>query len=127
MLAAKTLDIGKRLLLVSGNEAQRTAISKALWSDDPVSFLAHDHAGSEQEKDQPILIAEKFTTANGATFVILADGEWQDEALDYERAFYLFTAAQIEFARSAWRDLDARDGVTPRYWKQEGGRWVQGP
>ena len=79
MLAAKTLDIGKRLLLVSGNEAQRTAISKALWSDDPVSFLAHDHAGSEQEKDQPILIAEKFTTANGATFVILADGEWQDE------------------------------------------------
>lgn len=127
MLAGKSLEAGKRVLLVSQDEARRAALGKALWSDVPVSFLAHDFAGSESEADQPILISEQCDPANGASYIILSDGQWRDPALTFERAFFLFTAEQIDNARSAWRELAAKDDVTPRYWKQDGGRWVEGP
>ncbi len=127
MLAGKSLEAGKRVLLVSQDEARCAALGNALWSDDPASFLAHDFAGSERQADQPILISEQCDAANGASYIILSDGQWRDAALAFERAFFLFTAEQIDNARNAWRDLAAKDDVTPRYWKQDGGRWVEGP
>ncbi|MEO9600394.1 DNA polymerase III subunit chi [Parasphingorhabdus sp.] len=127
MLASKSLDVGKRVFLVSRDEARCAALSKSLWSDDPASFLAHDFAGSERQADQPILISDQCEAANGAPYIILSDGQWREEALTFERAFFLFAADQIDHARTVWRDLAANEVVTPRYWKQDGGRWVEGP
>ncbi|ASK88103.1 DNA polymerase III subunit chi [Sphingorhabdus sp. SMR4y] len=127
MLASKSLDVGKRLLLLAPDEDRCATLSDALWSADPVSFLAHDLAGSEQEADQPILISDRCEAANGASYIVLSDGLWRDGALDFERAFFLFTPDQIDHARTVWRDMTARADVTPRYWKQDGGRWVEGP
>jgi len=127
MLASKSLDVGKRLLLLSPDEARCAALSAALWSAEPASFLAHDFAGSERQADQPILISDHCAPANGATYIILADGQWREEALNFERAFFLFTTEQIDQARTVWRQLTASELVTPRYWKQDGGRWVEGP
>jgi DNA polymerase-3 subunit chi len=84
-------------------------------------------SGSEQQAEQPILISDQCEPANGAPYIILSDGLWRDEALAFERAFFLFTAEQIDHARTVGRDLKAKDEVTPRYWKQDGGRWVEGP
>ncbi|AMO71304.1 DNA polymerase III subunit chi [Sphingorhabdus sp. M41] len=127
MLASKSLDVGKRLLLLSQDEGRRSALSDALWSTDPASFLAHDLAGSEGQAEQPILISDQCEALNGAQYIILSDGSWREEALNFERAFFLFTADQIDHARTVWRDLANREAVTPRYWKQDGGRWVEGP
>jgi DNA polymerase-3 subunit chi len=127
MLASKSLDVGKRLLLLSQDEGRRAALGDALWSTEPASFLAHDLAGSERQAEQPILISDQCEAANGAPYIILSDGLWREEALSFERAFFLFTADQIDHARAVWRDLKAREEVTPRYWKQDGGRWVEGP
>ena len=127
MLASKSLDVGKRLLLLAPDEAHCAALSDALWSAEPASFLAHDFAGSERQADQPILISDQCEPANGASYIILSDGQWRDEALGFERAFLLFSAEQIDGARTVWRQLTAREDVTPRYWKQDGGRWVEGP
>ena len=127
MLASKSLDAGKKLLLLAQGETLCATLSKSLWSHDPASFLAHDFAGSERQADQPILIAEQCDPVNGASYIILSDGQWRNEALDFERVFFLFTADQIDQARTAWRDLAARENVTPHYWKQDGGRWVKGP
>ncbi|WP_373492419.1 DNA polymerase III subunit chi [Parasphingorhabdus sp.] len=127
MLASKSLDAGKRVLLLSPDEVHCAALSAALWSAEPASFLAHDFAGSERQTDQPILISDDCAPANGATYILLADGQWRDEALGFERAFLLFTADQIDHARAVWRQLTANEDVTPRYWKQDGGRWVEGP
>ncbi|WP_108809698.1 DNA polymerase III subunit chi [Sphingorhabdus sp. Alg231-15] len=127
VLAQKTLDGGQKMLLVSSFVGQLEKLSKALWQAGPASFLAHGLAGSERDDAQPILISGECIAANGAQYVALTDGEWRDEALGFDRAFYLFTAEQIDNARSAWRALSARDDVTPRYWKQDGGRWVEGP
>ena len=127
MLAGKVSDVGKRLLLLVPDEAACAALSDALWSAQPASFLAHDIAGSEREADQPILFSDQCEPANGASYIILSDGQWRDEALSFERAFFLFTADQIDHARTIWRQLSANEVVTPRYWKQDGGRWVEGP
>ena len=127
MLAGKVLDVGKRLLLLAQDEAGRVALGDALWSAEPASFLAHDFGGSERQTEQPILISDQCEPANGASYIILSDGQWRDEALNFERAFFLFTAEQIDHARTIWRQLSANEVVTPRYWKQDGGRWVEGP
>jgi len=127
MLASKSLEVGKRLLLVAEDEARRTALSDCLWSAEPASFLAHDFGGSGRDSDQPVLISEQCEPANGASYIILSDGLWRDEALAFERAFFLFSAEQIDHARSVWRQLSADEAVTPRYWKQDGGRWMEGP
>lgn len=127
ILAGKCLDSNARLLLVSEDENRRNSLSKALWTQNASSFLAHDFCGSKHEELQPILISNKCHAPNAAKFIILADGQWRAEALDFERAFYLFTGDEIGEARTAWRDLSAQADVTPRYWKQDAGRWVQGP
>lgn len=127
MLAEKALDLGKRILLLVEDEARAATLSNVLWSASSASFLAHDVAGSELQAGQPILISDSCEPANGASYIILADGQWRDEALAFERAFFLFSAEQIDHARTVWRQLAASEDVTPRYWKQDGGRWVEGP
>ena len=57
--------------------------------------------------------------------ILIADGEWRDAALAYDRAFYLFDAATLDGARLAWKLLAGRDGVERRYWAQNEGRWTQ--
>jgi DNA polymerase-3 subunit chi len=68
--------------------------------------------------------------ANGARFLALADGLWRDAAEgaeDFERVFLLFPPDRIDGARDCWRMLGQREGVDRRYWRQEGGKWREGP
>ena len=118
---------GGRALVVSADEDQRRSLDRLLWTYAADSFLPHGLAGGEGEADQPLLIAAATApVANGARFVILADGRWRDEALGFERAFHFFDDEAVAEARAAWRALAARDGVERRYWRQdEDGRWEQ--
>ncbi|WP_164116962.1 DNA polymerase III subunit chi [Sphingorhabdus sp. Alg239-R122] len=127
LLAQKTLDSGKRLLVVSAHEEQLAAISTALWSASPDSFLAHDFAGSPKQTEQPILLNDTPQNGNKASFIALADGEWRDEATGFERAFYLFGRDELDAARATWRRLGEDESITRKFWKQDGGRWVEGP
>lgn len=126
-IAERVLGLGGRLLVVAGDDAQRARISDGLWAGSPDSFLAHGHAGEALASVQPILLAPACDAANGARHVALADGLWREEALGFDRAFYFFDAQTIEGARASWRTLAKRDGVSPRFWRQEGRKWVQGP
>ncbi len=125
-LARNTLMIGERMLVVSSDEAQLARIGTALWEAKD-SFLANGPAGGAHDARQPILLASDTSAANGARFVALADGEWRDAGLEFDRAFLLFGEATLDGARAAWRALGERDGVERRFWKQDGGRWVEGP
>jgi DNA polymerase-3 subunit chi len=127
VLAQRVLDGGGRLLVVSGEGDQQDRLSTALWSAKPDSFLAHAKAGEGEDALQPILLSGAVDATNGARFVALADGEWRDEALGFERIFYLFPPSHTDNARTAWRVLANRGDVERRYWKQDGGKWVQGP
>ena len=125
-IARRVLDEGGRLLVVSADRGQLERISRGLWDAGPETYLAHDHADAALPQAQPILLAGDCTAANGARLIVLADGQWRDEALGFERAFYFFDEASIEGARASWRALGKADGVTPRFWKQDGGKWRQG-
>jgi len=126
-IAGKILAGGGRLLIVSADRPQLDRISRGLWEAGPETYLAHDHADAPMPDAQPILLAADCAAANGARHVALADGLWREEALDFERAFYFFDDATIDGARASWRALSKADGVTPRFWKQDGGKWRQGP
>lgn len=126
-IAAKVLAMGGRLLVVAAQPEQRESISEGLWATDPVSFLAHAEAGSGKDCVQPILLSATCNPINGARLVALADGEWRDEALSFDRVFYFFDHLTIDNARQSWRALRDQQDVEPRFWKQEGGRWMQGP
>ena len=126
-IAQRVLDGGWRLLVVSSDTVQLDAISAALWTSKADSFLAHTKAGEGDDAIQPILLSGEAVAANDAKFIALADGEWRDAALAFDRAFYLFPPSHTDNARTAWRALGEREDVERRYWKQDGGRWVQGP
>jgi DNA polymerase III subunit chi len=126
-LVQRVLDGAGRLLVVSGDTAQLEAISSALWNWKADSFLAHAKTGEGDDAVQPILLSGEPIAANNAKFIALADGEWRDAALEYDRAFYLFPPSHTDNARAAWRSLGEREGIERRYWKQDGGKWVQGP
>ncbi|RED15634.1 DNA polymerase III subunit chi [Parasphingopyxis lamellibrachiae] len=126
-LAAKTLESGERLLIVASDAKLRALLDEALWTYDPASFLPHGQSGDETGADQPALLSAETDSANAAKFIMLADGEWRDAALNFDRAFYLFDADRLDEARNAWRSLAVMDAVEPRYWKQDNGRWRQGP
>jgi len=129
-IAARILGNGDRLLVVAASAMQRQAIDEALWTLQPASFLPHGNAGSPDEAIEPILLSGTLdgTPPNGAALVALADGEWRDEALGFDRAFLLFDNSRIDDARATWRALAARDDVDNRFWKQDdNGRWTEGP
>ena len=126
-IARNTLGAGERLLVISADEAQLARISTGLWGRLPASFLAHGQAGGEHDARQPILLSGETSAANGARFAAIADGRWRDADPAFERTFYFFDDATLQDARDCWRMMGGRDGVERRFWKQQGGKWVEGP
>ncbi len=126
LIARASLSAGERLLIVSGDDAQRGRISEALWTRLPDSFLAHGQAGGAHDARQPILIAGDIVPANDARFLALADGLWR-EAEGFARIFLMFDEVTLAGARACWRMLGKRDAVERKFWKQAGGKWVEGP
>jgi DNA polymerase III subunit chi len=124
-LAEKLLGQEGRLLIVAADAAYLTRLDRMLWDQGATSFLPHGLAGGTDDSRQPILLSTSPDAPNLARNMLIADGEWRDAALNYDRAFYLFDNATLEGARLAWKLLAGREGVDRRYWAQEGGKWAQ--
>ncbi len=127
LIARNSLKAGERLLVVSGTDGQLEKISELLWGKWPDSFLANGRAGEAHDERQPILLSDNVRPSNGARYLAIADGVWRDGEPAFERTFYLFDDASLQPARDCWRMLGQRDGVERRFWKQDGGKWVEGP
>jgi DNA polymerase-3 subunit chi len=124
-LAEKVLGTDGRLLVVASDEAYLARLDRMLWDQGPDSFLPHGLAGGADDARQPILLSTSPDAPNLARNMLIADGEWRDAALTYDRSFYLFDDATLEGARLAWKLLAGREGVERRYWAQIGGKWKQ--
>jgi len=132
LIARNSLKAGERLLVVSGADGQLGRISEGLWGKSADSFLAHDRVGGGHDARQPILLSDGIAPANGARYLAIADGLWRAEILEgdepaFERTFYLFDDATLQGARECWRMLGKREGIERRFWKQDGGKWGEGP
>ena len=124
-IAAKLLGDGQRLLIVAGDEALLARLDRQLWDQGAASFLPHGLAGGQDDTAQPILLSTGTDAPNLARNLLIADGEWREAALAYDRAFYLFDEATLEGARLAWKLLAGREGVERNYWALEDGRWTK--
>jgi DNA polymerase-3 subunit chi len=124
-IAEKLLGQDGRLLVVAEDEGALARLDRVLWDQASTGFLPHALAGGTDDARQPILLSTSPDAPNLARNMLIADGQWRDAALAYERAFYLFDAATLEGARLAWKLLAGREGVERRYWAQEAGKWVK--
>ena len=127
LIARNTLKAGERLLVVSDDADQLGRISNGLWGRIADSFLAHGFAGSEHDARQPILLSGEMAPGNAARFVAIADGLWRDVEPPFERTFYIFGDDTLQGARECWVMLGKRGGIDRRFWKQQGGKWIEGP
>ena len=123
-IAEKLLADDSRLLIVAQEEGLLARLDRMLWDQGKASFLPHGLAGSTEDVRQPILLSTSPDAPNRARNMLIADGEWRDAALAYDRAFYLFDGNTLDGARLAWKLLAGREGVERRYWAQESGKWV---
>lgn len=124
LIAQRTLQAGARLLVVSESPDQRSAIARALWQAGPEAFLANGEAGAPGAERQPILLSGGLDAPNGASHVVLADGQMRT-ATAFERVFLLFTPEGADAARQAWSALGTTADVERAYYAQENRRWVK--
>ena len=123
-IAEKILAQDGRLLVVAEDEGALGKLDRLLWDQGSTSFLPHGLAGGAEDARQPILLSTGPDAPNLARNILIADGNWRDAALTFDRAFYLFDDTTLEGARLAWKLLSGRDGVERRYWALESGKWV---
>jgi DNA polymerase-3 subunit chi len=124
-IAEKLVATGQRLIVIAADEVFLARLDRMLWDQGPTSFLPHGVSGGADDARQPILLSTSPDAPNLARNMLIADGEWRDSALSYDRAFFLFDNATLEGARLSWKLLVGREGVDRRYWAREGGKWVQ--
>ena len=125
-LAEKLLARDSRLLIVTEDETLLARLDRMLWDQGSASFLPHGLAGGTDDARQPILLSTSPDAPNLARNMLIADGQWREAALSYDRAFYLFDKDALEGARLAWKLLAGREGVDRHFWAQDDdGRWVE--
>ena len=124
-IAGKLLDDRQRLLIVAADEGLLTRLDRQLWDQGAASFLPHALSDGQDDTAQPILLSTGTDAPNRARNILIADGEWREAALAYDRAFYLFDEATLEGARLAWKLLAGRDGLERNFWALEDGKWIR--
>jgi DNA polymerase-3 subunit chi len=124
-LAARVVDGDGRLLIVAEDEGFLGRLDRVLWDQGSSSFLPHGLAGSADDARQPILLSTSADAPNQARNMLIADGNWREAALSYDRSFYLFDESTLESARLAWKLLAGREEVERHYWAREGGKWAK--
>ena len=124
-LAERLLAEDQRLLIVASDEGMLARLDRQLWDQGSTSFLPHGVSGGGDDTEQPILLSTTPDAPNRARNMLIADGEWRDAALSFDRAFYLFDEGTLQGARLAWKLLVGREGIERYYHAQEDGRWQE--
>ena len=127
LLAGKVREAEERLLVVADDLTLLEQVSQTLWEARPEAFLANAIAGDEHDAAQPILLSNEVDPANGASFLLIADGQWREPGESFKRVLFLFDQDTIVGARQTWKALQDREGMECKFWKQQAGRWVEGP
>ena len=124
-IAERIVSGGGRLIVIADDESYLTKLDRMLWDQGPTRFLPHGLAGGPDDARQPVLLTSSPDAPNLARNALIADGNWRDWVLSYDRSFFLFDTSTLDRAREAWKSLASKDGVERRYWAQEAGKWVQ--
>ena len=125
-LLEKTLQAGKRAVVLAASGERVEALAAHLWTYDPASWLPHGTAQDGSAEEQPIWLADRDENPNGAAFLFLTDGADSAQVAAFERCFDLFDGndpAAVAGARERWQARRADDHAVT-YWQQtDKGGW----
>ncbi len=125
-LLEKTLEAGKRALVVAGSEDRVESLIGLLWTYHQDSWLPHGSAKDGEPEEQPIWLATNDDNVNDAQFLFLTDGAASERVADFERCFELFDGNDsnaVSDARQRWTAYKEA-GHELTYWQQnERGGW----
>jgi DNA polymerase-3 subunit chi len=126
-LLEKTLEAGKRALILAGSDEHVEFLNVQLWTYEPDSWLPHGSKRDGNPENQPVWISTSGEkNPNNAHFLFLTDGASSEHLNEFERCFEVFDGRDIisvEAARIRWKAyLNAGHKLT--YWHQnEMGSW----
>lgn len=127
-LLARTLERGKRAVVMTGSEERAEALDTLLWTYDPASFLPHGTARDGEAADQPVWLTVEEENPNAADYLFLTDGAHADSLDGFERCVILFDGGDeraVGDARARWKALKDQ-GHELTYWQQnDAGRWEE--
>lgn len=127
-LLERTLQAGKRAVVIVGSVERAENLASTLWSAVPESFMPHGTAKDGFAERQPIWLTDKDENPNGAQFLFLADRAGSERVADYERCFELFDGRDegaVAQARERWKVYRAA-GHGVKYWQQDDrGAWQE--
>ncbi len=119
-LLEKTLEAGKRAVVMVGSEERVEALVNVLWTYEQGSWLPHGSAKDGNAAGQPVWLTAADENPNGASYLFLVDGAQSDRMAECERCFELFDgndADAVAAARRHWKAYaDAGHDLT--YWQQ---------
>lgn len=125
-LMEKTLQSGKRAVMLLASESMLKTMSDALWSNDPASFLPHGSARDGQASEQPIYLTLVDENPSGADILCVLDGSTPASLSTYSKVLDVFDGgneAEVARARERWTTYKAA-GYALQYIKQQpGGGW----
>jgi len=121
---------GLRAVVVAGSPERVAALDGALWTYDDRSFLPHGAApaaGADPfAADHPVWITTRVENPNGATVLVLVDGQTVEAAGDWALVCEMFDGNDPDAtaaARERWKSLKA-SGHTLAYWRHsDAGAW----
>lgn len=124
-ILAKALAGGRRVVVRVAHDGTIAALSEALWTAQPDSFLPHGSAADGHAADQPIWLTTGTDNPNNADVLVLAGGG-AEEITNYALCCAMLDGrdeAAVDAARAQWKTWRA-EGMTVTYWKQtETGGW----
>ena len=125
-LLEKTLEAGKRALVVVGSVERVEAFDGLLWTYHQEAWLPHGSEKDGNPADHPVWLAVTDDNVNAANYLFLTDGATSNRVSEFERCFELFDgndSHRVHAARDRWKVYqDAGHVLT--YWQQnEGGGW----
>ena len=126
VLLKKTLDAGKRAVVMVGTNERLETLSSILWTAEPDSWIPHGSLKDGNQEHQPIWLTISLENPNQATYLFLTDGATVESLEGFERCFDLFEGYEIESvkaARDRWTKLK-NESHDRNYWQQNGqGKW----
>ena len=126
VLLKKTLDAGKRAVVMAATSERLEPLSSILWTAEPDSWIPHGSLKDGHPEHQPIWLTISWENPNQATYLFLTDGATAESLEGFDRCFDLFDGNEIESvqaARDRWTELKS-EFDDRNYWQQNGqGKW----